>query len=233
MSVSHGILCDNEIVPGTERVLRDPLYWWPAGSKDTRSRQGSKVVLYVQHWTGGHITHDADAGPNTYAAMVARKRPDGTELDCAVNFVIGWQGTIWQCADVLTACVHVGDRAVIRRSVSTEHRWPGTASWMRRLGYDEPTRVVQIDGGRKLEVMLPSGPMLEASHWLAEKLASIQHPLVAIPRVVPRTNARMSVAEIRARTGAVEHGQVPSTQNKIDCAGLCNDNLAAHGWARG
>ncbi len=231
--ISRGLVVGGVVVPGTSDVLRTERAWWQDGHRSTRDRRGARVECYVQHWTGGHITHEESAGPSTYRAMLARKRPDGSPLDVAVNFVIGWGGSIWQVADVLTACVHVGDRVVIRRSVSTEHRWPGTRRWAERIGYREgPWRAVHITGGGLVEIMEPSRELLEASAHLAEMLAAIDHPRVSIPRIVPTTNRRMELAEVRRRTGAIEHGQVPSTKNKIDCVGVLNNHLARAGWAR-
>lgn len=232
--IERGIIVDGNVAPGTERVKRTASAWWPYGHHSTRSRLGAEIDLYIQHWTAGHTTHDEDAGPTTFRAMSARKstkRP-GQLMDVAVNFVIGWRGTIWQVADVLTACVHVPGRPTIRRSVSTEHRWPGTKKNALRLGYDDgPWRTVVI-GGRKVEIMEPSKEMLEASLWLADALTTIKHPRVRIPRTVPPSNARFTAAQMRAFRGAAEHGQMPSS-DKIDCAGLLNDNLAHAGWDRG
>lgn len=229
--IRHGLILGGQIVPGTDEVLSDSRFWVDAGHHSTRDRQGAKVELVTLHWTAGHTSHEDSAGPNTFAAMLARKRPDGSPLDCMVNFVVGWGGSIWQLADVLTACVHVGNRDVIRRSVSVEHRWPGTHKGAVRLGYDAPHRKVHVVGDRDVEIMEPSSELLAASQRLAEMLAALDHPRVSIPRIVPTTNARMTSDVMRKRAGAVEHGQMPGS-TKIDCCGVLNENLADIGWQR-
>lgn len=232
----RGLVHRGRVLPGTDRVLRDPGSWWPDRHRSTRPRGGAEIDLFVMHWTAGHITHEEVAGPITFATMLARKstRRPGMPLDCAVPFVVGWGGSIWQTADLATACVHVGDRGVIRRSAAVECRWPGTRRWAERLGITGRWSTVRLADGGKVEAMLPSAELVAAVVWLAETLASlrdVEGSGVAIPRRVPATNARFTRAQQRAHRGGQEHGQVPGSLDKIDCVGLLNRELAAAGWA--
>ena len=232
--IERGLLVGGEIVAGTEWVLRDPACWWPPGHHSTRPRAPDQVTdLLVGHWTAGHISHEDEAGPRTYRAMLARRstRRPGQPLDVAVQLVIGWGGSVWQLADLTTACVHVGDRGVIARSIGVECRWPGTRRQAEHLGIDGAWATVRV-GGQRLEVMLPSAELLASWVRVAEVIAELrgQHG-IAVPRRVPAgATKRWTSAEQRAWAGAQEHAHVPGS-TKIDAAGLLIGALADHGWA--
>lgn len=225
--IEHGLLLDGVPIPSTERVQRDPEAWWPAGHHSTRARVWPADLL-VYHWTAGH---PRDTGADLYRSMLARQssaRP-GQPLDVAVQLAIGWSGAIWQLADLRTACVHVGDRRVIARSIGVECRWPGTRRQAERLGVEGAWATVRVDGQR-VEVMLPSEAMLASAVWLAETLASLPPESgIAIPRRVPPSTRRFSRQEQAEHSGAQEHCHVPGSR-KIDAAGLLVGELARAGW---
>lgn len=215
--IERGILVNGAVLPGTERVIRDPAAWWTAGERGTRPRGGRRADRLVGHWTGGHPRSGPTAGPRVVAAMRARKRPDGSPLDVGVHFVIGWDGLIWQTADLGAATVHVGHRAVNRRSVGVECCWPGTVTQAERLGVDVEHVAPGQARGQRIRCMAPSPEMLDAWRWLYDALTRAQHPALAIPR------QRGSME----RPGAMEHADVPGT--KVDAAGLL---VGALGLAR-
>lgn len=208
-----------DVLPDTERVIRDPVAWWQPGERGTRPRGGHRADRLVGHWTGGHPRTGPTAGPRVVAAMRARKRPDGSPLDVGIHFVLGWDGLVWQTADLGTATVHAGCRAINRRSVGVECCWPGTVTQAERLGVDVEHAVVGHARGQRVRCMAPSPELLDAWRWLYDALTRAQHPVLAIPR----QRGGME------RPGAMEHADVPGT--KVDAAGLLVDALTAAGWA--
>lgn len=247
--ISRGLLVGGELVEGTERVQRDPACWYPPGDHCTRPRPAGTVTdLLVLHWTAGRPGSD---GREVYRSMRARKseRRPGQPLDVAVQLVAGWDGAIWQLADLTTPCVHVGDRGVIVRSIGVECRWPGTRRQAKRLGVyapgwpggeedararglEAPWATVRV-GSQRVEVMLPSPELLAAVRWIGETVASLRgRHGIAVPRRVPADATRFSRPRQRSWAGGQEHAHVPSS-TKIDAAGLLVAELAASGWARG
>ena len=215
--MERGILVNGDVLPGTERAMRDPDAWWQAGERGTRLRGGLPADRLVGHWTAGHPRTGPTAGPRVVAAMRSRKRPDGSPLDVGIHFVLGWDGLIWQTADLGIATTHVGHRAINRRSVGVECCWPGTVTQAERLGVEVEHAAVGIARGQRVRCLAPSAELLDAWRWLWDALTQARHPAIAIPR------QRGSLE----RGGAMEHCDVPGT--KVDAAGLL---VGALGLAR-
>jgi hypothetical protein len=239
VTVSRGLVIAGEVIPGTERVLRDSSAWLEPGDRGTRQRAATVDVL-VGHWTGGEAgagNYDDD-GPRVLRGMQARKRPDGSPMDVGIPFVIGACAEdaaiaqVWQTADPgLTACVHVGDRPLNRRSVGVEIVSPGLPGPLDVRG--RPRTAVPLLGRVRTVLRFYDG-QLRAWVWLAETLAALDGRAgITIPRRVPSYGASARFGRVAARrwAGGMEHLHVPTT-TKVDAAGLLVDALASAGWAR-
>ncbi len=218
MTIERGIIINGDVLPGTERVIRDPAAWWQAGDLGTHKRGGHRIDRLVGHWTAGNPRTGPTAGPKVVAAMRARKRPDGTAMDVGIHFVIAWDGLIWQAADLGWATTHVGHRAINRRSVGVECCWPGTVRQAERLGVEVEHAVTGTARGQRIQCLAPSAEILDTWRWLWDALTRAQHPALAIPR------QRGSME----RAGAMEHCDVAGG-TKADAAGLL---VGALGLAR-
>jgi hypothetical protein len=225
VTVEHGLLIAGEVIAGTEFVLRDSSAWWDwsvlADRPDLRSRNGTKATLLVGHWTGGNPRTGPTAGPRVVQAMRGRKREDGTDMSVSIHFVIGWDGLVWQTADLSIATVHVGTN-INRRSIGVECCWPGTAEQALRLGVDGPCETRRVRG-RPVVCLKPSDALVASWTRLARVLSApgLGSPVVDIPRLVGTTGMPLS--------GAGEHWMAPST-TKVDAAGYLLDALKADGW---
>ena len=226
MTVERGIVCRGVVIPGTERVIRDPAAWWTEG-RETRPRAGAAIDMLIGHWTGGPPRTGPIAGKKLVDAMNARKSADGGDLSVSVQLSIGWDGQVWQHADLATACVHVGDRRTIRRSIGVECMWPGSARQAVRLGADGEAITRTIDG-RRVRLLAPSDELLEAWRWLAETLTGPAGRAAGLR--IPRTvlGLRRTLPELAASAGGVgEHATLPRASDprkvKIDCCGLLMD----------
>jgi hypothetical protein len=237
--IERGLVVAGRVIPGTEWCIRDSSAWFRPGGLGTRER-ALVVNVLGGHWTAGEAgtgTYDDD-GPRVYRVMRARTRDDGTPLDVGIHFVIGacdelatFAG-IWQLADPgLVATVHVGDRAINKRSIGVEvvsAGMPGPLDTRHR----QRTTVPLLGRIRTVLQFFPG----QLGTWvrLAETLANLDgHAGISIPRRVPSFGAsrRFSRGEARAWRGAMEHVHVPTT-TKIDAAGLLVDALADAGWSR-
>lgn len=218
MTVDRGILIGADVLPGTERVIRDSTAWWDAGDNGTRPRKGHRADRLLGHWTAGHARTGPTAGPKVVRAMKARERADGSPLDVGIHFVISWDGLIWQTCDLALATTHVGHRPTILTSIGVECCWPGTMTQARKLGLPDPIPVMGSARGGAVKACAPSDDLIEAWRWLATALTSADHPALAIPR------ARGSAT----KPGILEHMDVPGS-TKIDAAGLL---VGALGLAR-
>lgn len=218
MSVERGIVIAGQVLPGTERVIRDPAAWWDHGETGTRPRKGHRASLLCGHWTAGNARTGPTAGGKVVRAMKARKRSDGSQLDVGIHFVISWDGIIWQCADLSVATTHVGHRPTILASVGVECCWPGTVTQAVKLGMPDASPMRGSARGAAVKCYPPSDELIAAWRWLAEALASTDHPLLAVPR------RRGSAAP--QKPGVIEHMDVPAS-TKIDAAGLL---VGALGW---
>jgi hypothetical protein len=230
--IEPGLIVGGHVVPGTDWVRRDSRAWFEAGQRGTRDRGGVETDILAGHWTGGPCRTGEGTARLVVAAMRARKRDDGSPLDVGIHGVIGWDGLVWQTADLATATVHVSDRRVIRRSIGFETCWPGTASQARKLGIDGPYAAAWIVG-HKTVVLPPSEALLASWVRLAETLASLPPETgISIPRHVPVFGAsrRFSLREQRAWSGGQEHCHIPSTR-KLDGGGYLVGALSAAGWA--
>lgn len=222
--IAHGIVLDGQVLHGTEWVLRDSDAWWswdePRDRPDLRSRHGKPATLLVGHWTGGHPRTGPTAGPRVVRAMRGRLRDDGSLMDVSIHFVIGWDGLVWQCADLAVATVHVG-RAINERSIGVETCWPGTATQAERLGVQGVVETRRVRG-RPVECLRPSDELVASWARLARCLtvAGLAPGRLEIPRVTAREG--MPIA------GAGEHYCAPTT--KVDAAGYLLDALRADGW---
>ena len=209
MTISRGIIIGDHVLPGTDRVLRDSAAWWQDGERGTQPRSGHRVSYIVGHWTAGHPRTGPTAGPKVVAAMKARKRDDGEPMSVAIHFVVSHDGLIWQTCDLAASTIHVGSRAINRRSIGVETCWPGTMRQAERLGVTDAVPVVGRARGAPVKACAPGDGLLEAWRWLVDALTSAQHPLL----VVPRKRGTMD------RPGVIEHADVAGT-TKVDAAGL-------------
>lgn len=235
MTVARGAIFGGVVLPGTEFVLRDPAAWWawdvPEDRVDLRRRPGPIRVL-GGHWTGGHARTGPNAGRKVVAAMKARRKDDDGDgvidaddplMDVSVHFVVGWDGIVFQTADLLYGTVHMG-RGVNSVSVGVETCWPGTAKQARKLGVDGRTERRRF-GTRSVECLRPSDELLEGWRRLAAALSSDEVRraslgVIAIDKVLGTTRP--------PKSGACEHWQAPSTKN--DAAGYLLDALRRDGW---
>lgn len=243
--LDRGLVIAGVVVPGTELVQRHPQRWWSwdviTDRPDLRLRKGAPIELYGGHWTGGPIREGEAAPLRTVEAMRARQRDDGTLMDVSCHFVLGWDGGVWQVADLEHATVHMG-RAVNVRSVGVETTWPGYASAARDIAstiarngrmpspaYDGPvdTRVVR---GREIKCLRPSAELVASWVALGELLADLS---VHRPELGLRIPRRLAVpAPGRWPTkGALEHWQAPGA-HKDDAGGYLLEALERAGWAR-
>lgn len=233
--IHSGLVIGGEVVPGYDWISRHSRAWWdwedPRDRPDLRKRPPGDVTLLVGHWTAGPIRTLTDAPVRTVAAMKSRERVDGTPMSVSVHFVIGWDGGVWQTADLARVTVHAG--GVSSKSVGVECCWPGTAeqasaisgALARRVrdvhpGYLTPpqTRLVR---GHKVRCLPPSVSMLEGWIRLAEGLSALP---ASYGIVIPR-----QIASARQPRGAMEHCDAPRT-TKVDAAGYLTDVLALCGW---
>lgn len=231
-----GFLLSGDVAPGTDWIRRDDAYFFHGG-RGTRPR-APVVRKLVGHWTGGEagITSYDDDGPRVVRVMRSRKRDDGTPLNVGIHFVIGACGpddeyaSVWQTADPgRLATVHVGRGDINRDSVGVEVvscGMPGDADVRKR-----PTQRVPLLGRQRIVSQFYGG-QLRSWVRLAELLASMDgEGGIRIPRRVPAFGAqrRMTVAEVRAWAGAMEHLHVPGT-TKIDAGGMLVRELETAGW---
>lgn len=217
MSVERGILVGGEVLPNTERVIRDSEAWWAEPSDDVYPRKGYRVDRIVGHWTAGHARTGPTAGRKLYQAMASRKRDDGEPMDVSVHFGISWDGMIWQLADLSSACIHV-KRRVNLGSIGVENMWPGTMRQAAKLGMPAAHAVIGTARGQRIECYPPSDEMIEAWRWVVHTLTHAQHPLLAIPY----QRGGME------RAGVLEHCDITGPkQTKVDAAGLL---VGALGW---
>lgn len=242
MTIERGLVVGGEVVDGTELVQRHPGAWWswdePKDRADLRLRKGAPILLLGGHWTGGPIREGEAVALRTVEAMRARTRDDGTLMDVSCHFVIGWDGGVWQVADVALATVHMG-KAVNGRSIGVETTWPGYASQAREIrdairragrtphpGYDGPTerRIVR---SRPLELLAPSPALVAAWVALAELLADLD----SRPDIGLRIPRRLAVPAPGRwpEAGALEHWQAPGAK-KDDAGGYLVEALRAAGW---
>jgi len=226
MTVSHGIVLDGQVLPGTEWVLRDSEAWWalPQDSADLRKRT-EPISLLVGHWTAGNTRTGPTAGPKVVRAMKARERDDGSPMSVSIHFVIGWDGLTWQTADLAHAALHAGGRTTNGRSIGVETCWPGTAQQADRLGVDgvEEVRLVR---GKRVRCLRPSDELVASWTRLARFLSA--------PETERLTEGRIAIARVTASTtppvsGACEHLHVPGT-TKVDAGNYLMDALRRDGW---
>lgn len=236
----RGLVIRGAVVPGTELVERHPDAWWswddPRDRADLRRRPAGDVTALVGHWTAGPVREGEEAPVATVRAMRARRREDGELMSVSVHFLIGWDGRIWQLADLGVVTIHAGS-AINPYSIGVETTWPGTeelatgiAASLRRRGKPAPAAYVQrpekrIARGRPLLCVPPSAALLRGWVALAELLAALPAETgIVIPR-------QLALEPARRRRGALEHQHVERS-TKPDAAGYLVDALVAAGWAR-
>lgn len=219
--IERGIIIGDHVLPGTERVIRDPDAMWREPSDDIYPRKGYRVDRIVGHWTAGHARTGPNAGRLLYEAMLARRKdsngdgkltPADELMDVSAHFGVSWDGLIWQLADLSSATIHVA-RKINLRSVGVECMWPGTMRQATKLGMPPAHAVIGHARGQRIECYPPSDELLEAWGWLVGALVRAKHPLLSIPM----QRGGMD------RAGILEHMDVTGS-TKIDAAGL----LLAH-----
>lgn len=226
MTIERGIIIGDHILPGTERVIRDSDAWWAEPSDDVYPRKGYRVDRIVGHWSAGHARTGPNAGRLLYQAMLARRKDSNGDgkltsaddlMDVSCHFGIGWDGMIWQLADLSSACIHVA-RKINLRSVGVECMWPGTMRQAARLGMPAAHAVMGQARGQRIECYPPSDELLEAWRWLVHTLTHAQHPLLAIPY----QRGGME------KPGILEHCDITGPKRtKVDAAGIL---VGALGW---
>lgn len=217
MTIEHGIVYRGQVVPGTERVIRDSRAMWRPGTHDTRHRRGTRIRKARAHWSGGTYREGPGAGFALFRAMEARKNDQGEDLHVSVHHSISADGLIWQHLDHETASIDVGHRPAILDGVSCEVLWPGTLKQAAKLGIVGRATVVRRWDGDEIVCVLPTDEQIEAWRWLCETICRIH----SIPKVcAPRR--RMTALDLARFAGVCEHGNMPST-TKIDACGLLMD----------
>lgn len=224
MTLAHGIVVGGVVIPGTERVLRDPRAMWST-SHDTRPRRGTKIRAVRGHWSAGTYREGPSAGLGLVRAMNARKNKDGDDLHVSVHHSIAADGGIWQHLDHAIGSVDVGHRPAILDGVSCEVMWPGTLRQATELKIVGRPVVARRWDGIRIDCVEPTPAQLDAWRWLVETVCAIH----GIPRVcAPRR--RFTPAErrqwVRGGGGVEEHANMPAT-TKADACGILLDAL---GW---
>lgn len=222
----QGILFGSKVLPGTDRVLRDPDAWWANGERGTVVRTVKDPTLIVGHWTAGHPHTGPDSARRVVRAMKARLRKDGSPMHVGIHFVVGWDGIIHQTANLSVGTIHV-NRDWNRRGIGVECCWPGTERQALRLGVHGAFIQAALDDGLKASVLRPPAELIDAWVWLCEALS--EH--LPIPRTVPEHRGRLSRWKAKRTHGAVEHLHSPSTE-KVDAGCVLTDALVLHGWDR-
>jgi hypothetical protein len=238
VTVERGIVVGGVVVPGTEHVLRHRAGWWawPKDRADLRQRaKGRDATLLVGHWTGGPIRIAEATAVEGVRIMKLRERDDGSLADVSCHFIVGWDGMIWQVADLSLDCVHAGN-AANRGSIGVETAWPGYADnaaaiarALRKNG--RPVHPAYLEApeqrlalGRKVSCLPPSPELLAGWVRLAETLAALPAELgIVIPRQIAVRGSK------RTSRGACEH-QHCAPFKKGDAAGYLVEALAAAGW---
>lgn len=244
--IETGCLIENQIVPDSDWILRDPDRWWEPGDFGTTPK-ADKVTMLVGHWTAGEAGGQRNStrhGPRVYDVMKNRKsRKTGKPLKVSVPFVIGapedpdYDGfaPCWQFMDPgLVAGIHVGKRIINRKSIGVEvvsGGLPGRTDSRKR-----PQTEIELFGKERPALMFYPA---QIRTWirLANLLSSDSlDGGISIPKIVaadsdghPRTSSRFSVKEVKAFEGSAEHWQMPGTR-KVDAGGMLNEALAGAGW---
>jgi hypothetical protein len=239
VTIERGLMVGGRIVPRTELVQRHGDAWWswdsPTDRPDLRRRPRGDVTALVGHWTGGPVREALAAPVATVQAMRARERPDGSPMSVSCHLVIGWDGQVWQVADLAHATIHAGS-AINAYSVGVETTWPGSAEQaraiaaaLRRRGrqvqpaYERPAER-RVARGHVVECVPPSPALLAGWVALAELLAALP---ASTGIVIPR---QLALEPARRRRGALEHQHVERS-TKVDAAGYLVAALTAAGWA--
>lgn len=216
VGAEEGILVAGKVIPGTERVVRDPHGWWKPGSPDTRARKGSPIDLIVGHWTAGPRRTGLTSGSTLVKAMDSRRNKDGNDLSVSVHFSISWDGIVFQHADLDIATVHIGFSPAIVRSIGVEVMSPGTVTMAKKLKLPY-TAVTKTWDGSKIQAVAFSSEQEEAWKWLTRTLATyFQIPYLPAPRT------RFTPKQMAAFKGICEHANIPLSK-KTDAAGLLLD----------
>ncbi len=201
--MDRGILYRGEILPGSGFCRIVPDLWETENEpNDVRARRpGAVSTQFTWHWTAGHCLTGERTGATVKRRMDQRERPDGSDMSVSVPFVMGWDGLIFQTADLDLECCHAG-RRFNRAGPACEITWPGTAKQGKALGYDFAAERRLIPGKGGVWCMPPSPEVLESARQLWAFLSSLDLP-----------GLRIRVSR--------EHWQAPGT-TKIDAAGYIN-----------
>lgn len=226
MTIERGFIIGDTVLPGTDRVIRDPDAFWHEPSDDIYPRRGHRITRLVGHWSAGHARTGPNAGAKLYRAMLARRKDSDGDgkltnsddpMDVSAHIGISWDGLVFQMADLASACIHV-KRRVNLGSIGVENMWPGTMRQAAKLGMPAAHAVIGTARGQRIEVYPPSDEMVEAWRWVVHTLTHAQHPLLAIPY----QRGGMD------RPGILEHCDITGPkQTKVDAAGLL---VGALGW---
>jgi hypothetical protein len=205
---ARGALYRGQIIPGSDFILRDPSAWFAPETDpdDVEPRAASEVQTQATaHWTGGHCITGPRTARRVIHSMRARLRENGEPMSVSIGFVAGWDGQIWQTADLSMRTIHAG-RRFNRAGPGIECTWPGTAKQGKTLGYEFARERRRGCRGRAVWCMPPS----------PELLAGVREWWAWLSRV--------SLPGLEIRT-LREHMHAPGT-TKNDAAGYVIDACA-------
>lgn len=254
MASERGLLIEDAVVPGTDRIIRDSAAWWEVGERGT-IRRAPVMDIALFHWSAGEAglrDPDGPSGPldeydddgrRLVAAMKDRRREDGSPMSVAIQFSIGacdpdddW-ANCWQHCDIgRVACIHVS-KLWNPRAIGTEIISAGMPDKPGGPRFDlrnRPQIVVPLIGARRRTLAFYRG-QIRTAVWLAETLAALHgRGGIQIPRQVPASLAtrRLTPCEAARWRGGAEHCLSPST-TKLDAGGQIMSALVDDaGWAR-
>lgn len=260
MGIERGLIVGGEVVPGTERIIRDPSGWWDWKTREDRHdlvRKDDEVNILVGHWTAGTAgTKDTeDDGPTVVRRMKARKskkRP-GQPLKCSVGFVIAADAdtdansefgvaSIWQTMDIggAHAGVHVGRGEINRRSIGVEIvsvGMPYTGWGKNKKPFNPRNRpVMEVPLlGRKVTIADFFPAQYEAWLWLADTLSGLDGlGGISIPRYVPAEDGEILTRRFKTSELRKWEGAMEhfhmAGTTKVDAGSLLVRKLAEENW---
>lgn len=206
--MQHGIVVGGEVLPGTERVMRDEGAWWSPTGNGHCPRRGHIADQVVLHWTGSPMSSGPRAPIDAVRRMTDRKGKTGQPLKVGCHFLV-FPDAIYQTCDLSDGIFHVGHRATARRSIGIEIDFPGTHAEALKLGIPHEA-VMGVAKGQPVKCMKPAPELVANVVALVDLLCAIDHPAVRVPR------KRGGLG----KAGVLEHADMPKPSTKVDTASL-------------